>query len=206
MDMLQNNAMGVIAAVSTGHTTSIFGRPRCPTRAQAGPRGEADRQKKKMSTSQYEPDPPKKWQVDVRKSCSRAQLNNSGRSSRARPADTAFCPACSCRPNQASMWAHTAQIHVLGDCQVNPKAATGTANGGANRASRTTRAEANTIIVAPRAKHGQHKHNSEGFPQVGRARPPRERPGDVARGNSYNEQSCAGRAQSIISQGRQYIL
>ena len=71
MDMLQNNAMGVIAAVSTGHTTSIFGRPRCPTRAQAGPRGEADRQETRISTSKYEPEAPQKWQGDVRKSCSR---------------------------------------------------------------------------------------------------------------------------------------
>jgi hypothetical protein len=181
--------MGVIATASNGHTTTTFGRPRCPTLAHAGTRGEADRYETRMSTSHFEPKPPPKWQGDVRNSCSRGQLNDSGRSSRAWPADTAFCPACSCRPHQA-MWAHIAPKHVLGNCQVNPKAATGTANGGANRASRTTKVEANTIIVAPRAKHGQHKHNSEGFPQVGRERHPRERPGDLARRNSCSEQSC----------------
>lgn len=51
---------------------------------------------------------------------------------------------------------------------MNPKAATGTAHDGDNRASMTTRGKANAIIVAPRAKHGQHKHNSEGFLQAGR--------------------------------------
>ena len=100
-DMLQENAMGVIATVCTGHTTPTFGRPRCPTLAQARTRGEADRHETRMSTSQYEPEAPPKWQGDVRNSCSRGQLNDSGHTSRARPADTEFCPACSCRPHQA---------------------------------------------------------------------------------------------------------
>ena len=103
-------------------------------------------------------------------------------------------------------WAHTAQIHVLEHCPVNPKAATGTAHGGDNRASRTTRGEANAIIVAPRAKHGQHKHNSEGLLQAGRHGLRGDRPGDLARGNSCSEQSCARRAQSMLTHGRQYIL
>ena len=100
-NMLQENAVGVIATACNGHTTTTFGRPRCPSRAHARTRGEADRQVTPMSTSKYEPEAPSKWQGDVRKSCSRDQLNDSGRSSRARPADTAFCPACSCRPHQA---------------------------------------------------------------------------------------------------------
>ena len=104
------------------------------------------------------------------------------------------------------LWAHTAQIHVLEHCPVNPKAATGTAHGGDNRASRTTRGEANAIIVAPRAKHGQHKHNSEGLLQAGRHGLRGDRPGDLARGNSCSEQSCARRAQSMLTHGRQYIL
>ena len=66
------------------------------------------------------------------------------------------------------LWAHTAQMHVLEHCLVNPIASTGTAHGGDNRAFRTSRAEANVIIVAPRAKHGQQKHNSEGRLQAGR--------------------------------------
>ena len=130
-----------------------------------------------MSTSHFEPKPPPKWQGDVRNSCSRGQLNDSGRSSRAWPADTAFCPACSCRPHQA-MWAHIAPKHVLGNCQVNPKAATGTANGGTNRASRTTRIEANTIKVAPRAKHGQQVCGPEGALQAGRHGLLGDRPGE----------------------------
>jgi len=99
--MLQDNAMGVIATASNGHTTTTFGRPRCPSRAHARTRGEADRHETRMSTSQYEPEAPPKWQGGVRNSCSRGQLNDSGHTSRARPADTEFCPACSCRPHQA---------------------------------------------------------------------------------------------------------
>ena len=66
------------------------------------------------------------------------------------------------------LWAHTAQMHVLEHCLVNPIASTGTANGGANRASRTTRIEANTIKVAPRANHGQQVCGPEGALQAGR--------------------------------------
>ena len=80
---------------------------------------------------------------------------------------------------------------------MNPKAATGTAHGGDNRASMTTSGEANAIIVAPRAKHGQHKHNSEGLLQAGRHGFRGDRPGD-RRGET--------RAASRVVQGELKVL
>ena len=59
-NMLQENAVGVIVTACNGHTTTTFGRPRCPSRAQARTRGEADRQVTPMSTSKYEPESPLK--------------------------------------------------------------------------------------------------------------------------------------------------
>ena len=91
-DMLQENAMGVIATVCTGHTTRLLvdlGAPRSPTQAHVARQIDM---KTRMSTSQYEPEAPPKWQGDVRNSCSRGQLNDSGHTSRARPADTEVVP------------------------------------------------------------------------------------------------------------------
>jgi len=80
---------------------------------------------------------------------------------------------------------------------VNPKAATGTAHGGDNRASRTIRGKANAIIVAPRAKHGQQVRGPEGLLQAGRHGLRCDRPG-TWRGET--------RAASRVVQGELKVL
>jgi hypothetical protein len=95
------------------------------------------------------------------------------------------------------LWAHTAQIHVFEHCLVNRKAATSTAHSGDNRASNTTRAEANAIIVAPRAKQGQQVRGPEGLLLAGRHGLRGDRPGD-RRGET--------RAASRVLQGELKVL